>query len=388
MEMLKKSVKCCGKYSKLRTSLPTKNKYSLLKLVTGHWSLLTEMDNKILDTINQMVALQDGVAEWTSTQSLEVLLPPKIASALKVGELVTFTTSADSSSSSYFVTYNSDILERFEGLLSNSGYVASYGIKYDGYLKKSGFEKLVTETLRPQNGLIRVQDALPAITPYVLFNVNYTAEASEKRLGMVSFWVNGITGVTGVELGDALLWTVDRIATPPIEEQIALNFEHLLQIGSQHSEQLIERELIRRRQKNQRQLQRDEKRITEYYQDIIREIKGKIKKRNLEGEDKERELARIEATKLELKRKLKDLHERSRLEVTAQLHSALIVWLQTVHINCQLIRKKQKRNIVAVWNPYQKKVEPLRCSVSNNPVTSFYLTDESAQIVCPTVWSS
>ncbi len=346
------------------------------------------MDNKVLDTINQMVAQQGGVAEWTSDQSLEVLLPKKIARALKVGELVTFTTSADTNGSSYFVTYNSDILERFEGLLDNSGYVASYGIKYDGYLKKSGFEKLVTETLCPQNGLIRIQDAAPAITPYVLFNVDYTAEASEKRLGMVSFWVNGITGVTGVDLGDALLWTVDRIASPPEEEQMALNCSQLLQIGSQHSEQLIERELIPWRQKNQRQLQRDEKRITEYYQDIIREIKGKIKKRNLEGEEKERELARIEATKLELKRKLFDLHERSRLEVTAQLHSALIVWLQTVHINCQLIRKKQKRDIVVVWNPYQKQVEPLRCSKSNNPVKSFYLSDESVQIVCPTVWSS
>ncbi|MGK7916372.1 MAG: hypothetical protein AB4038_12660 [Prochloraceae cyanobacterium] len=110
------------------------------------------MDNTILDTINQMVARLDGVAEWTNSTSLEVLLPKKIASALKVGELVTFTTSADTNGSSYFVTYNSDILERFEGLLSNSGYVASYGIKYDGYLKKSGFEKLVTDTLCPQNG--------------------------------------------------------------------------------------------------------------------------------------------------------------------------------------------------------------------------------------------
>ncbi|MGK7916371.1 MAG: hypothetical protein AB4038_12655 [Prochloraceae cyanobacterium] len=233
-----------------------------------------------------------------------------------------------------------------------------------------------------------MQDAVPAITPYVLFNVNYTAEASEKRLGMVSFWVKGITGVTGVDLGDALLWTVDRIASPPIEEVPALDFEQLLQIGSQHSEQLIERELIPWRQKNQRQLQRDSKRITEYYQDIMGEIEAKIHKRHLEGEEKERELARIEATKLELRRKVKDLHERSRLEVTAGLHSALIVWLQTVHINCQLIRKKQKRDIVAVWNPYQKKVEPLRCFKSNNPVTSFYLSNESAQIVCPTVWSS
>ena len=347
------------------------------------------MDNTILNTINKMVARLDGVAEWTNAQSLSVLLPQKIASALKVGELVTFTTNADTNgNSSYFVTYNSDILERFEGLLDNSGYVASYGIKYDGYLKQSGFEKLVTDTLCPQNGLIRVLSAVPAITPYVLFNVNYTAEASEKRLGMVSFWLNGITGVTGIDLGDALLWTVDRIASPSIEEEMTLNYEQLLQRGAQHSEQLIERELIPWRQKNQRQLQRDEKRINEYYQDIIREIKAKIPKRNLEGEDQERELTRLNATQLELKRKIKDLHERYRLEVTAELHSALIVWLQTVHINCQLIRKKQKRDIVAVWNPYQKKVEPLRCEQSNNPVTSFYLSDQSAQIVCPTVWSS
>ncbi len=109
------------------------------------------MDNTILNTINQMVTLQDGVAEWRNAQSLEVLLPPKIAEALKVGELVTFTTNADvADSSSYFVTYNSDILERFEGLLSNSGYVASYCIKYDGYLKKSSFEKLSIWTSSPR----------------------------------------------------------------------------------------------------------------------------------------------------------------------------------------------------------------------------------------------
>ena len=344
------------------------------------------MDNQILNTINQMVAVQGGVAEWISARSLEVLLPKKIASALEVGELVTFTTSADTGSSSYFVTYNSDILRRFEGLL-NSGYVASYGVKYDGYLKKSGFEKLVTETLCPQNGLIRVNSAAPAITPYVLFNVDYTAEASEKRLGMVSFWLNGITGVAGVDLGDALLWTVDRRSSPSIEDAQAINYPELLQIGLQHSEQLIERELIPWQQKNTRQLQRDEKRITEYYQDIIGEIKAKIKKRKLEGEEKEGEKNRINATKLELKRKIKDLHERSSIEVTASLHSALIVWLQTVHINCQLIRKKQKREVVAVWNPYHKQVEPLRCEKSNNPVKSFYLSNESAQIICPTVWS-
>ncbi|MEC4805703.1 MAG: hypothetical protein SAJ12_06790 [Jaaginema sp. PMC 1079.18] len=347
------------------------------------------MDNQILSTIQQIATLQEGVAEWTSPQSLSVVLPQKVASLLQVEELVTFTTSAEvKGGSSYFVTYNSEILDQFEELLSETGYVASLALKYDGYLKKSGFEKLVLETLCPQNGLIRVQDAFPAITPYVLFNVTYTAEGMEKRLGMVSFWVNGLTGVTGVDLGDALLWTADRIAPPPKEERMTLDYSQLLAIGSDYSQPLIERELAPWREKNQRQRQRDRQRITEYYQDIIREIKAKIKKRNLEGELKEREENRLQATQLELNRKLKDLQERSRLEVTAQLHSALIVWSQTVHVRCLLIRKKQKREVVAVWNPYRKVVEPLCCSQSHQPVTSFYLTDDSAAIVSPAVWSS
>ncbi len=346
------------------------------------------MSSQVLDTVNQMVTLQDGVAEWVDEKSLEVLLPKKVAKALQVAELVTFTTSASNNGGSYFVTYNSDILQRFEGLLEESGYVASFGVQYNGYLKQSGFEKMVTQTLCPQNGLIRVIEAIPAISPYVLFNVSYTAESDEKRLGMVSFWVNGVTGVAGVDIGDALLWTVDRIAPPPSEEQMAVEWGHLLEICSHHGSQLIEQELIPWRQKNQRRLGRDEKRIKDYYQGIIREIRAKIRKKQLEGEQKEKELARVKATDLELKRKLADLYDRSRLEVKAQLHSGMVVWLQTVHVNCELIRKKHKRNLVAVWNPYHKSIEPVRCEHSFAPVTSFYLSDDEAKIICPRVWEA
>ncbi|NJO99045.1 MAG: hypothetical protein HC764_26165 [Pleurocapsa sp. CRU_1_2] len=236
------------------------------------------MDNQILDTINQIIAVQGGVAEWRDNQSLEVLLPPKIASVLKVEELVTFTTSVDKDGSSYFVTYNSDVLSRLESLLDNNGYTASYRIKYDGYLKKSGFEKLVSETLCPQNGLIRVQDAAPAITPYVLFNVDYTAEASDKRLGMVSFWVNGITGVTGVDLGDALLWTVDRQSPPSIEDGTVIDYPELLQIGSQHSEQLIERELFSWRQKTLVNCNETRSELLSITKTLLERLKQKLKK--------------------------------------------------------------------------------------------------------------
>ena len=344
------------------------------------------MNNQLLDAINQVVQLKAGVAEYTNDNTLEALLPIDVAQTLEVSDSVSFTTRAGINDS-YFVTYNSEIFEKFSTLLGNDGYIAALTIKYDGYLKTTGFEKLVNSTLRPQNGLIRVGRAFGALTPYVLCNVAYTADANEKRLGMVTFFVNGITGVPGVEIGDALSWKSDQMPLNSVNPLQEVQFEKLLDIASEYASKLIDAEITPWRKSLSRKLGRDEERVKNYYGAIVSEIKAKIKKKNLEGELQEKELARIKATQMELKRKLTDLYERYSLLVSAQLHSALVILLQTVHIECELIRKKQRRNIIAIWNPYLKIIEPLRCEQSNLPVTSFYLSDQEAQIISPQLWS-
>jgi hypothetical protein len=338
--------------------------------------------NSLLETINQIVTLNDGIAEYQNNQTLEVLLPKKVAKIIGVAEEVSFTTLADVKNS-YFVTYNSEIFESLETLLKDTGYVASLGVKYHGHLKQSGFEKLVAETLFPQNGLIKFVKADPEVTPYVLFNVAYNADSDETRKGMVSFFVNGITGVSGINIGSALSWKSDRIEMPSEEERLNLDYEHLWAISQQTASEYIEEEIKPWRNRLNRKLKRDSQRIEDYYQTIISEIMTKIKKKNLEGDAEKKELERITATKMELKRKLTDIEQKYSLNITASLHSSLIVWIETVHIECQLVRKKNKRNIIAVWNPYLKTIEPLRCEKSNLPVTSFFLSDNDVQIISP-----
>jgi hypothetical protein len=106
----------------------------------------------------------------------------------------------------------------------------------------------------------------------------------------------------------------------------------------------------------------------------------------LEGDGETKELARIAATERELATKLADLESRYALKVVASLHSVLTIELPTVHIGCELIRKKQRRVVTAVWNPFTRVVEPLRCELSGVPVTDFYLDDTSAKIVAPNAW--
>lgn len=340
----------------------------------------------ILSTIEKLVSLHDGVAQADEEQALNLLLTENIAQALNLPDEVTLTTRADRPNS-FFVTYHSELLNKFSDLMADRGLVTALGVKFNGYLKTTGFEKLVLEKLIPQNGLIRFIDAKPEITPYIWCHVAYTAEADEKRIGMVSFIINSQTGVTPVEIGSALFWSADRICVDNQQPTKAMPFEELSFLIEKQSAKLIQAELENWMGKLLRAVARDSERLKAYYGTISSEIGSKIESRHLMGEDKEKELARIEATNRELERKLLDLQQRYALTVEADLHSAMVIHLPTVHIQCTLQRKKAKRIVTAVWNPFTKIIEPLRCELSGAPVYDFYLDDTEAKIISPTIWS-
>jgi hypothetical protein len=337
------------------------------------------MAAQLLEALAQVIAVKEGLAEFDEGETLEAALPKSVAKVLGVPDSVTFTTSAAKRNCA-FVSYNSEIFQRCETLLGEEGSLVSFAVEYQGYLKQSGFEKLVAATLCPQNGLLRVGKATPAWTPYCRFNVAYTAEADEKRLGLASFWLNGVTGVAGVDVGHALLWESDRI---PIPEGVALDGFAIWPLAQQVAREEIEREIAPWRNSLERKLNRDERRLRDYYQTIIEEIERKCQKKKLEGEALAKEMSRIEATEWELKRKLADLEQRYTLSVTARVHSVLVAWLRTVHIECELVRKKSKRVALAVYNPYTRIVEPWRCEVTTVPVTQFVLNEPMQILALP-----
>lgn len=339
----------------------------------------------IIATLSKIISLHDGIAEPTGEHILNALLTENITSLLSLPEEVTFTTKIDVPQS-VFVTYHSEVLNKLSDLLATKGLISALGVKFDGYLKTTGFEKSIAEKFVVQNGLIRFLDAKPEITRYILCNVAYTANADEKRIGLVSFIINELTGVTPVEIGDALFWESDRISVDNQETPLSISFDELLKLIEHQSAILIGTSLENWQAKLTRAKVRDEDRLKDYYNTISSEIRNKIESKHLIGDELDKELARIEATNRELERKLLDIQERYAMSVEAWLHSAMIIHLPTVHIQCELQRKKAKRTVTAVWNPFTKILEPLRCELSGEPVYNFYLDDKSAKIISPTVW--
>lgn len=344
------------------------------------------MSDPILSTLSKLVSLYDGVAEAEGDNQMTVLLTANIAKQLHLPEEMTLTTKADVPDS-VFVTYHSELLNRFENLLGNRGSVSAIAINYDGYLKTTGFDKQLLQTIKPQNGLIHFIEAKPETTRYLWCHVAYTAEADEKRVGMVSFIINELTQVTPIDIGDALFWEADRIMVEHPEAISQKSVEEISHLIEQTSAQLVQSDLEKWQAKLARAKARDEDRLKTYYDTIAYEINNRIQSRHLEGEDKERELARLDATNKELERKLADLQERYALKVEASLYSVMVIHLPTVHIQCELVRKKTKRTVTVVWNPFTKIIEPLRCERSGVPVYEFYLDDTNAQIIAATAWN-
>lgn len=66
----------------------------------------------------------------------------------------------------------------------------------------------------------------------------------------------------------------------------------------------------------------------------------------------------------------------------------MVIYLPTVHINCELVKKKAKQTVIAVWNPFTKILEPLCCELAGEPVYKFYLDDKTAKIISPACWNN
>ncbi|UXE58744.1 MAG: hypothetical protein KA717_22300 [Woronichinia naegeliana WA131] len=341
----------------------------------------------ILAAIADLVSLEGGLAELEEEQTLNILLTKNIAKALELPEEVSLSTQIDNPNS-LFVTYHSDLLQKFSNLLGTRGLVASLGVQFTGHFKNSGFDKMVLQKIIPHNGLIKFVEAKRQNTPYLWCHVAYTAEADEKRIGMISFFVNGLTGVAPVEIGDALLWQSDRIAIDPQYQPQIISIEELTPIIEKISGNMITENLHHWSAKLARAKARDEERLRAYYGTISSEINRKIMTKQLVDEAKEKEELRLAATEGELERKLADLEQRYAMQIEANLYSAMVIYLPTVHVQCELTRKKAKRMITAIWNPFTKIIEPLRCELSGETIYDFYLDEKEAKMIAPSYWEN
>lgn len=359
------------------------------------------MDDPLLHITAQIVTLSGGVAERSGDNSLDVLLPPVVARNLGVPEETTLRVflpadvrgsdpedeantdlprRTDKVRAVHQISYTAETLEKLSALIGARGLFLEQCAKRL-YLKQEGMGPAVIGYFTPLNGPARVITSRVQTVSYLLSNAHYAAFSDERKEGVVETAVNEFTGLPVDDVHSLLQQTETTSSSPPavIRKPTDQIYRTLLRT----TQQSIDRELQQFHQSLHRRLERDFKRVKEYYGSLVREIEGKIRRKDLQGKERTAELQRVEAIQIELRKKLIDQRERYAVKTAVRWLNAMRVYLDVIVVVYEVQRKRRTRELLLIWNPLKKGFEDLSCEHCGIDLRSFWMCDEVPHILCP-----
>lgn len=262
-------------------------------------------------------------------------------------------------------------------------------------------QRMLDHALDLPNAAWRLRDARPTWTRLALLCFRYTAIADEQREGLI--WIGFNQGTGGIVDGDFLrrLWQllagedwyppdpdVCGAAGPGWDATLlAARLEPLL---GHH----VRRDLQAFLNASRRRLERDRKRIYDYYDDLRRSAQIRLAALgSAAGEraeaDRQRETMRIAAIEREYAAKLDDLRHNYAVRVTVNWMQGLTLFAPVHRFEVLIKRRKGERIIGIDWHPAIRMLEPPPCDwgagVGRTRLVCddhLHLTDESGQAAC------
>jgi hypothetical protein len=128
-------------------------------------------------------------------------------------------------------------------------------------------------------------------------------------------------------------------------------------------------------------LQRDRKRLHDYYHALLREA-NKKKTRGQTSLDPEKAEAANRAVQLELKRKLIELEDRYAMTATVQPVVLVRTESPVLAVDLSVFRKQACKTHTVYWNPLLKQFEPLLCCRCGEGAFGVAFTNEEVEPRC------
>ncbi|MBI5400384.1 hypothetical protein HZB07_07280 [Candidatus Saganbacteria bacterium] len=318
---------------------------------------------------------------------MEVVFPDGLAQQLNINEYYKFYFEPRPlmEENSLVLNYNSSLLEQL-GVSLKEKTIFSQTAVSSLYLKKARLEELFKKRLNFINSTYKIIEIKPSTCSYLILNYKYTAVSEERK-----------DGLTSVAINEHNLFLVNNLydefeALFIDETNAALEVETLLppsplkvvfSMVSMAIEKILKEELADFQKSLNYRLEKDIKRLSDYFNAIIKEIDKKIAKKKTNNENFDKELSRLDFTEKELERKIIDQKTRYQINVNFKPFSALRVIIPVVALKTLLRCKKKSREINFVWNPIIKDLENPCCKKCFSPVANLFLDEESLDILCP-----
>jgi hypothetical protein len=310
---------------------------------------------------------------------LEVLLPAEVARVLEIPEHASLSFLGEPGEG-ISVSYDSEILKKMSGLMGDRGKFAAVALGPSS-VKLEKLEDRLGDKLVFQNAVFHVERKEEKPISYLLSYSKYSARSDDRQEGIVGCLINELN-LSVQKTTSRLLDLVANEAERPTGQAERESSERVLKAFWQAQLKIVNEALSDFLISMERRMNRDIRRVHDYYQTLINEHRQVLAKKLPARDENERAESKIEAIERELKGKVQDLI--GKFSIDLQLEPISFIRIETFSpiFWLSVKRRKEARQFPLTYNPVLKSLDPLPCEACYYPRKGYYVCDDRLHILC------
>ncbi|MCC6127275.1 MAG: hypothetical protein IT426_20120 [Pirellulales bacterium] len=334
----------------------------------------------------KLLERRGGLVDWPEDAAAgTAVVPPDVAAVLPDGK-EEVRLSEEGGGPGWSVNLAGEFMETAGRLLEPEPRIGAFRLP-ELYLKRSQLEEALAKTFSWLNVRVRPRDISATSLEYHTWRFLATLASEDRWEALTTATVNAASGAV-VDLPDPLaLWELQPGRC--VEAAPHDTFERAASAVGRKIRAMAGEFIARM----EGRLQRDRKRLRDYYNAMLREANArKSRPRHVESAE-EIEAGKMEsesqkrAVDLELRRKLIELDQRYAMEATLRPLVLIRTEMPVMRIRLEVLRKQAKRIHDVYWNPLLKHFEPLPCSRCLTESFALAFSNEKVAPLCSSCWS-
>jgi hypothetical protein len=261
-----------------------------------------------------------------------------------------------------------------------------YGQVEVPYLKREGFEKLMEQDLRLQDGQIRLVNRAETRTTYMVLIARYVALSDERKEGLVRVGIHEASGALIPALEEGLSnFPLQYFEPGQTPSHFPVRLEKTISSALQGARVQAESQLAEFFSSMQRRLRRDVRNTREYYEALKGEMEDNLKNPHLTDGQRQERMAKIQALPREMESKIADLENKYQVQVTLTGCAAMRILVPVVQIMALLRYRKFQWDLRVIWNPITRRLDPLACGDCQKTTRILTPRDQGSHLLllCP-----
>ncbi len=345
------------------------------------------MSENLPRILSSILSYYGAVVSLEEKGQMEYLAPQEMAKNLGIPEYGVLNCLPQPAPETIAAFYDSEFIRSLDQFLADKGKIVKtvFSASIPNVNKLS---HMVTHTMGFSNAVFRVREMIPRDMVYLCIFFKYTALSDDKQEDLISVLMNPLNASV------SLIHDHDFYLLEGLKEAEA-DYPWVLAEMTSHIEAAYSfaKTAIREKMGDfinnlEKRLNRDTKRVYEYYETLRQETNRSMAKleKNVQELDKLRD--KIKAIDAEEKWKIKDLIAKYKLEINIKPFSLIAIQTQSACWNIEIKRRAKTRSFLVSFNPLLRHIDPLPCEACFYPRRPYYVCDDRLHIVCQRCWGS